>query len=136
MKTLYDTSKELYFENHIPVEKVCNGLCITELLDILDNLNAALDNAEVYNCSLLAMALYDDVTYVKRYILIEIIKTYSSGYVANIIDCTKYAQIDKAINKTLLYLYKTDETNIFPLQIDNTSIANLIKECYSGELTI
>lgn len=126
-----DTEKELYFDiDYKPIENIIANLDNTGLIELLDNLYSALDNAYCYNAALLENALYDDIVTVKKHILINCIKSYSSGTIAGFIDNTKYTEIDNAVNKTLFYLFNTEDENIFPLSVDMEGIKNLVCTCY------
>lgn len=80
------------------------------------------------------IGLYDDVCKVVKSILITLVSSYGSGTIANFINNCKYSQIDKAVNKTLLFLYHAEPEQLHDLQIDNESIKNLVMACYKGEL--
>lgn len=132
MTNLYDTNKELFFDDYKPIDNLIKGMNTTELLSLLDNLENAIDNAFSYHSELLTMSLYDDIVLLKQRILFINIQAMSSGTVAGIIGNTKYNQIDKAINKTLSFLFNTEPENIFPLKTDYEGITSLIKECYKN----
>lgn len=132
MTNLYDTNKELFFDDYKPIDNLIKGMNITELLSLLDNLENAIDNAFSYHSELLTMSLYDDIVLLKKRILFINIQAMSSGTVAGIIGNTKYNQIDKAINKTLSFLFNAEPENIFPLKTDYEGITSLIKECYKN----
>ena len=133
MIKLYDTEKELFFDDYKPITGIINGLNCTEQIELLDNLVNALDNAYSYHSELLASALYNYIAQLKRQIPLFSIKTSGAGTIANYINSTKYAQIDKAINKTLLFLYNAENTELFPLQVNAEGIKNLVLTCYKNK---
>ena len=131
MYKLYnDTEKELFYEkDYKPLPKLYT-LSFTELIELCENLENAIENACMYGSALLENALYDDIVTVKRYTLSSIINSYSSGTIAGFIGNTKYTEIDKAVNKTLFYLFNTDDENISPLSVDMEGIKSLVCTCY------
>ena len=118
MYKLYDTEKELFLSDYKPIDSVIKILDNTGLIELLDNILQAFDNAILYHSELLSMALYDNIVTIKKRILMSCISAYGSGTIASFIGKTKYKEIDKAVNKTLYYLYHAKEENIFMLSVD------------------
>lgn len=128
-----DTEKELFYNtDYKPLPKL-SGLSFQSLYELLDNLYSAADNASINGATLLENALYDDIVELKKYILTNTIKSYSSSTIAGIIGNTKYNQIDIAVNKTLLYLYNTEPENIIDIYTDPQGIADIIIHCYKDK---
>lgn len=133
MYKLYnDTEKELFFDDYKPLPTLYK-LSITDLVELIENLENACENACMYGSALLENALYDDIVIVKRYTLSTIIKSYSSGTISGYINNTKYVNIDNAINKTLYYIFNCDDQDIYQLSVDNETIKNLVIECYTNK---
>lgn len=129
-----DTERELYFDtDYKPITGLLSGLNNTELIELLKNLENAFDNAYMNNADLLSIALYDDIVEVKKKILIDSVKSFSSGTIASFIGNTKYLQIDRAINKTLVFLFHAEEEDIFPLSVDMAGIKKLVCDCYKKQ---
>ena len=135
MYKLYnDTEKELFYEkDYKPLPKL-SSLSFTDLIELIENLENAIENACLYGGALLENALYDDIVIVKRYTLSMLINSYSSGTIAGYIGNTKYLQIDKAVNKTLYYIFNCENENIYSLSVDNETIKKLIVDCYMDKL--
>ena len=134
IKLYPDTERELYFDtDYKPITGLLSGLNNTELIELLENLENAFDNAYMYNADLLSMALYDDIVEVKKKILIDSVKSFSSGTIAGFIGNTKYMQIDIAINKTLMFLFHAEEEDIFPLSVDMEGIKKFVCDCYKNK---
>ena len=135
MITLYNTDKELFFSDYKPISDIVKGLSCTDLLSLLENLENAINNACANNSPLLETALYSDIAALKKHIIILCIKSYGSGTIAGFICNTKYSEIDKAVNKTLYYLYHAETEELYTLETDMESIKNLIIHCYKTKDT-
>ena len=103
---------------------------ITREIMLLSELRQQEDKAETEHNDLELIGLYDSVVRLVKSILTTIISTYGSGTIAGIIGSTKYAEIDKAINKALSYLFHAEPEELHDLETDNASIADLIRTCY------
>ena len=79
-----------------------------------------------------ASGIYTDIVKLKKTILTTLVSSYGSGYIANIIGSTKYAQIDKAVCKTIAYLYHAEDEKIHDIPVNAEAVANLIKACYKA----
>ena len=131
MYKLYsDTEKELFYEtDYKPLPKLYT-LSFTELIELCENLENACDNAYCNHADMLCSALYDDIVIVKRYAMSSIINSYSSGTIAGFIGNTKYIQIDRAVNKTLYYIFNCEDEDIYNISVDAETIKNIIVECF------
>ena len=107
---------------------------ITLALANLESLEKQEEEAQNNGNNMLLVSLFDDVYELKRDILITIVSSYGSGTIANFIGNNKYIQIDKAVSKTMLFLFHADPLQIHDLQVDNASIKNLVYACYRDEL--
>ena len=93
----------------------------------------ALQEAEINHDNMAEVGLCEELCELKHKYLTLCVSSLSSGTVAGIIGSDKYIQIDKAINKTLVYLnrlYDDSEPDLIYIGLDVESIANLVKECY------
>ena len=106
------------------------GLSITEKLAILDDMEKQEQQAYMAHNDMELIAIYDSIVGLKKDIITGLVSSYGSGYISGIIGSTKYTQIDKAVNKTLLFLYNATEEQLHGLSVDNASIAQLITKCY------
>lgn len=105
---------------------------ITEQYRLLEELQEQDEQAFLDGNDLKQLSLYDDIVNLKKSILVTMVSSYSSGRIASIIGNTKYTMIDKAINKTLAFLFNAEEEYIYPLQCDIPGIEQLIMECYAN----
>ena len=135
MFILYDIEKELTISDYKPISGLITGKTIQQLIDILENLENALDNASIYHSDLLEIALSDDVILIKRKLFSMSIHSMSSGTIAGIIGNTKYSQIDIAVNKALQYTYNCDGSELLIMPYNYQSVCNLVLECYTGKRT-
>ena len=106
------------------------------MIDILENLENALDNASIYHSDLLELALSNDIILIKRKLFSMSIHTMSGSTIAGIINNTKYLQIDIAVNKALQYTYNCDGSELLIMPYNYESVCNLVLECYTGKRTI
>lgn len=132
MKLYHDTEKELFFDDYVPLPSF-KSETISGLSELLENLSDAAGNAFINGSVLLENALYDDIVTVKRQLLSMIISSYSSGTVAGIIGSNKYTLIDRAVNKTLVFIYHTESEQLHGIETDPESIAQLIVNCYHNK---
>ena len=133
MFILYDTKKELTISDYKPISGLITGNTVQQLIDILENLENALDNASIYHSDLLELALSNDVILIKRKLFSMSIHTMSGGTIAGIIGNTRYSQIDTAINKALQYTYNCDGGELLIIPYNYESVCNLVLECYTGK---
>ena len=63
-----DTEKELFFEDYKPIKTSLIDYSIEELENLLDNLQAALENAYIYHNELLALAIDQDMRKTSNYL--------------------------------------------------------------------
>ena len=63
MFILYDTEKELTISDYKPISCLITGKTVQQLIDILENLESALDNASIYHSELLELALSNDIIF-------------------------------------------------------------------------
>lgn len=133
MFILYDTENELTISDYKPISCLIIGKTAQQLIDILENLESALDNASIYHSDLLELALSNDVILIKRKLFSMSIHTMSSGTIAGIIGNTKYSQIDIAVNKALQYTYNCDGGELLSLPYNYETACNLVLECYIGK---
>ena len=136
MFILYDTKKELTISEYKPISGLITGKTAQQLIDILENLENAIDNASIYHSDLLELALSNDVILIKRKLFSMSIHALSSGTIAGIIGSTKYLQIDIAVNKALQYTYNCDGSELLIMPYNYESVCNLVLECYTGKRTI
>lgn len=106
------------------------GLSITEKLTILDDMEKQEEQAYIEHDDMRIIDIYDSIVGLKKDIITAIVSSYGSGYISGIIGSTKYVQIDKAVNKTLIYLFHATDEQLHDLSVDNASIAQLIAKCY------
>ena len=109
---------------------------ITKQIEYLEELEKQEQQETECHNDMELIGLYDSVVRLKKSILIHCVSSYGSGTIANIIGSTKYIQIDKAVNKTLLYLYHAEDEELHNLQVDGEGIAKLILECYKAPETM
>ena len=109
---------------------------ITKQMEYLEELEKQEQQATECHNDMELIGLYDSVVRLKKSILINCVSSYGSGTIANIIGNTKYTQIDKAVNKTLLYLYHAEDEELHNLQVDGEGIAKLILKCYKARETM
>lgn len=134
MYKLYnDTEKELFFDDYKPLPLLCVR-SFDELFDLVENLENAIENACLYGSALLENALYDDIVKVKRYTLSSLVSNCSSGTIAGYINNTKYINIDRAVNKTLYYIFNCEDEDIYNLSVNVETIEKIIVECYKDKL--
>ena len=126
---LYQTEKELSFNDYKPLPALY-GLDNSEIDELYDNLIAAFNNACEYHSELLYMALFDDITGLKRKMFTGFVCTLSSGRIAQIIGNDKYRAIDKAVNNTIVFIADSDPDIIFSIPNTIDSLEELIKHCY------
>ena len=67
MYMLYDTEKELFFDDYRPLQAL-SEFSLDELSELLKNLENACQNAFMYGSALLEIALYDDIETVQQFI--------------------------------------------------------------------
>ena len=103
---------------------------ITKELSYLEQLEQEEQNAFINHDDMNAIEIYDSIVRLKKSIVTTFVSSYSSGYIGKVINNTKYSQIDKAINKTLLFLFHAEESALHDMKTDPESIAKLIQECY------
>jgi hypothetical protein len=107
-------------------------MSITEQIESLERLEEQEQNAFMNHADMEASGIYTDIVKLKRDILPTLVSSYGSGYIANIIGSTKYSQIDKAVNKTLAYLFHAEDEQIHDIPVNAESVANLVKACYKA----
>lgn len=107
---------------------------ITSDICRLETLRKQEEQAHIDGAYMEQIGLYDDVCELVKRILTALISSYGSGTIASFINNSKYLQIDKAVNNTLLFLYHAEPEQLHDLQVDNESIKNLVLACYKGEL--
>ena len=105
---------------------------ITEQIENLESLEEQEQNAFMNHADMEAAGIYTDIVKLKKTILTTLVSSYGSGYIANIIGSTKYAQIDKAVCKTIAYLYHAEDEKIHDIPVNAEAVANLIKACYKA----
>jgi hypothetical protein len=105
---------------------------ITEQIENLERLEEQEQDAFMNHADMEAAGIYTDIVNLKKRILPALVSSYGSGYIANIIGSTKYAQIDKAVNKTLAYLYHAEDEKIHDIPVNAEAVTNLIKACYKA----
>ena len=103
---------------------------ITSDIMFLDELRRQEATAEEEHNDIELIGLYDSVVRLVKSILTSVISSYGSGTVAAIIGNTKYAEIDRAVNKTLYFLFHAEPEELHGLETDGESIAELIRTCY------
>lgn len=106
---------------------------VTSQIELLHQLREKEDISESNHAELELLELYDSVVRLVKSILTTCICSYGSGTIAGIIGNTRYTEIDKAINKTLLYLYHAEPEQLHDLQVDAAGIADIIRNCYHNK---
>ena len=109
-----------------------NNTDITKQIELLHDLEQQEQLAFINHADMEAIAIYDDIVRLKKSILTNLVCSYGSGTIASFINNTKYEQIDKAVNKTLVWLFHAAE-ELHDLPVNNESIANLVKQCYKAK---
>ena len=127
-----NTEKELSMNDYRPLPDI-NNLSCTDLIELLENLYQASENAFMYHSELLQAALYDDIITVQKQRITDNLRFMSSGYIARIIGNTKYTEIDKAVQYTLDYINDTENENaLYILLTDPCNIESLIQAAYKA----
>ena len=103
---------------------------ITSDIMLLSELKKQESTAEEEHNDFELIGLYDSIVRLIKSILTDVISSYGSGTVAAIIGNTKYAEVDRAVNKTLYFLFHAEPEELHSLEVDNASIAELIRTCY------
>ena len=103
-------------------------------IELLEELRKQEDTAVINGAYMEEVALYDSVVRLVKSILTTLISSYGSGTIASFIGSTKYAEIDKAVTETLLFLFHAEDEQLHDLKVDNESIKELVYKCYKGEL--
>ena len=101
--------------------------------DNIEQISVELSQAETDGAYMAAVGLCETLCELKYKYLVRFIGSMSSGTVASIIGNNKYIQIDRAINKTIVYLsrlYNDSEPELVEIGINPESIATLINKCY------
>ena len=106
---------------------------ITKQIKLLHELEQQEQLAFYNHADMEQNAIYESIVKVKKSILITLVSSYGSGTIAGFINNTRYEQIDKAVNKTLVYLFHAADETLHDLPVDNASIANLVKTCYKAK---
>ena len=106
---------------------------ITKQIELLHDLQEQEQLAFINHADMESIIIYNDIAKVKKSILITLVSSYGYGTVASFIGNTKYEQIDKAVNKTLVYLFHATDEQLHDLPVDNAGISNLVKQCYKAK---
>ena len=107
------------------------SLYYTAYVEQLEQLLQAEQNAFINHADLQAIAIFDDICELKKRMITDYVNTLSSGTVAEIIGCSRYRDIDNAINKTVLYICETaTEEELHDIRTDPEGIADTIRQCY------
>lgn len=133
MYKLYDTEKELFFDNYIPLPNL-ESLTCTQVIELTENLYNAFDNAYCYHADMLCNALYDDIVKVNKKRCFDYLLQVSPGHMASVISNTLYREIDKAISVSWQYFNACDEQIYFDIGTSIENIENIIKEQYNNAL--
>lgn len=107
---------------------------ITKDIELLEELKSQEDIASISHADMESIALFDSVVRLTKSILTTLVSSYGSGTIASFINSSKYAEIDKAVNKTLLFLFHAEGEQLHDLKVDNESIKELVYKCYKDEL--
>ena len=127
-----NTEKELFMNDYRPLPDIASLSC-TDLIELLENLYQASENAYNYHSELLQAALYDDIIIVQKKRITDCLLYSSSGCIAHIIGNTKYTEIDKAVKYTLDYINDTENENaLYILLTDPYNIKSIIKAAYQA----
>lgn len=103
---------------------------ITSDIILLSELRKQESTAEEEHNDIELIGLYDSIVRLVKSILTSVISSYGSGTIAAIIENTKYAEIDRAVNKTLYFLFHAEPEELHDLETDGESIAELVRTCY------
>ena len=133
-----DTTKELNFDtDYIRIRDMINTFKLSDIPGIIDNVEAALENAFINHSELLENALYMDIAALKKWYIVRMISCSSSGTIASYINNTTYRQIDRAVNNTLLYLFeKATEEELYNLSIDPEGIKNVVFTHWKDDIQV
>lgn len=107
-----------------------NKINITQAIEQLERLIEQEQEAESNHADMELIGLYDNISELKKQILVSLISSYGSGTIASFIGNTKYQQIDRAVSKTMYFLFHAEPEELHDLQVDNAGIAALVKKCY------
>lgn len=107
-----------------------NNKDITMQIELLNSLQEQEQTAFANHADIEQNTLYADIVRLKKSILTIIVSSYGAGTIANIINNTKYQFIDRAVCKTLVFLFHATDEQLYALPTDNAGIAQLIKSCY------
>ncbi len=130
MFTLYqDMEKELFLSDYKPLPDL-DSLNYTQVQELTENLDGAIENAFINHSEMLFNALLVDIETVQQYRAAAIIRGFSSGYIARIIGSAKYGDIYSAIEAALQRLDSLDSMDLFDIGTDPANIENLIRETY------
>ena len=103
---------------------------VTQAIEQLERLIEQEQEAESNHADMELIGLFDTISELKRQILVSLVSSYGSGTIAGFIGNTKYSQIDKAVSKTMYFLFHAEPEELHDLQVDNAGIAALVKRCY------
>jgi hypothetical protein len=127
-----NTEKELFMNDYKPLPDI-NSLSCTDLIELLENIYQASENAFNYHSELLENELYNDSITVQKKRIIDCLLYSSSGSIARIIGNTKYTEIDKAVQFTIDYINDINNTNkLYELYTDPVHVKNLIYNAYQA----
>lgn len=100
----------------------------------LEQLEQAEQEYFINHCDLLAISVYDDIVELKKKMILDYLKYSSSGTIARIINNTRYSEIDKAVNKTILYITEqAEEEYLHDMSMQPEDIEKLIRQCYQAK---
>ena len=133
-----DTKKELFFDtDYVKVRDIINQIKLADFPGVIENLMAALDDAVSYHADLLQNNIYSDICALKKWYIIRVISCSSSGTIASYIGKSKYREIDKAVNNTIIYysdIAKHDE--LFNMRTDPEGIKEAVQRCYKMNIPV
>jgi hypothetical protein len=131
MFSLYpDTEKELFYSDYNNLPDL-NDLTCTQIVELINNLYNAIDNAYCYHADMLCNALFDDIVKVNKKRCFDYLLQVSPGHMASVIDSTKYTDIDNCIHILWQYFNTCSDQVYFDIGTCIESIENLVKEQYN-----
>lgn len=132
-KLYSDIEKELFYSDYKQLPDL-NCLTCTQIVELIENLYNAFDNAYCYHADMLCNALFDDIVKVNRKRCFDYLLHVSPGHMASVISNTLYREIDKAISVSWQYFNACDEQIYFDIGTSIENIENIIKEQYNKAL--
>ena len=133
-----DTTKELFYDtDYVKVRDIINQIRLSDFPETIENLMQALDNAVIYHADMLMNNIYSDICALKKWYIIRIVSCSSSGTIASYIGKSKYKDLDKAVNNTIIYYSDIAKHNeLFNMKTDPEGIKKAVLRCYKMNIPV